>query len=114
MGRKGGEPPTFITKFTPMAPYTDLSLYTSLWIAEVLVQCCLVVYIQCRSSQTCLTHLKIFRLTLQLCKFSQSFLFYCQGRPLNVKHNARCVVGIVGEDRNQRGGILSYCCKNIT
>ena len=36
-----------------------------------------------------------------------------QGRPVNVKHDARCVMGKVGgEDKNpKRGGNLIYCYK---
>ena len=34
-----------------------------------------------------------------------------QGRPVSVKHDARCVMGKVGEDKNPKGGILIYCYK---
>ena len=33
-----------------------------------------------------------------------------QGRPVNVKHDARCVMGKVGGDKNPKMGEI-YCCK---
>ena len=37
-----------------------------------------------------------------------------QGRPVNFKHDARCVMGKVGEDKNRKRGIFIYCYKDIT
>ena len=40
-----------------------------------------------------------------------------QGRPVNVKHDARCVMGKVGgktKDPKKGGGIFIYCYKSIT
>jgi len=36
---------------------------------------------------------------------------YFQGRPVNVKHDARCVIGKVGGDKPKQGKILIYCYK---
>ena len=33
---------------------------------------------------------------------------YTQGRPINVKHDATCVMGKVGEDKNPKRGKFKY------
>ena len=40
---------------------------------------------------------------------------YRQGHPVNVKHDARCVMGKVGgKTKTQKGGIFIYCYKSIS
>ena len=45
---------------------------------------------------------------------ANTFINYRQGRPVNVRHDIRCIVGKVGgQKKTKRGGNLTYCYKKL-
>jgi len=74
-----------------------------------------ILQIKCppRPNLFCLGHGCIIMFCIETIGFGYQLCCLClQGRPVNVKHDARCVMGKVGEDKNpKRGEILIYCYK---